>query len=989
MKKTYLFFLPLFFSTFIFAQNIVFEDENFKDDLIYEYVADLTGDGEYNSSVDTNFDGEISIEEAEAVKGIQILSGYFDSVNELTYFTNIKIIEFDTVDVNSMNLTGCDALESLILTNISGLENLSLPQSTSFKKMILKGNSISIDTIDFSYNTSLKHLEIDSNNFPLEELDITQNVLLEFLKLEGDKIETSVLDLTQNVNLKHLSIRGDEIEITELDLTQNTLLEYLHLLDLNITELDLTQNTLINDLYLWDLDITELDLTQNTLIVDLFIEKIMVSELDLTQNILLENLFLGVYISDSSPNSFFHLTELNLSQNTQLKKLDLYRIRDLESLDLTQNTLLTNLKLYEVYNLNYLDLTQNTMLKDLNINGADISELDLTQNILLEKLWFNASLFNNTLSELDLTQNTQLNDLILERLDIIELDLTQNILLNRLSLKRIDIEELDVSQNILLEKLFLDLTQNITSLNLNQNVNLKKLNTFYHNQIKNLYIKNINFTHENFINSELEYLCVDENKIDYYQEKLLDKNNTTCIVDSFCAYNPLEETYKVKGEVNFSYTSDCENEGEAIPNFKFEITDGENTGVYISDQDGNHSIYLNEGTYTIIPKNENSEYFIFSPESIEVTFPNDNNSETIIQDFCLQPNGEIDELEISIIPIDIARPGFDADYKIVYKNIGNTILSGEINFNYDDLVLDFVSTNPIYESNFTGNLTWSFENLLPFEKGEIFITLNLNSPQEDPALNSGSILPYTVIGSFALDSDSPQTVSHEIEQEVVNSYDPNDKTCLEGKVIDEELIGDYIHYRIRFENEGTASAVNVVIEDDLNPEMFDVSTLELIDYSHSCEVRVEGNKATFLFQNIFLPFDDANNDGYVVFKIKTLDTLELEDIIKNTAEIFFDFNDAIVTNTEQTHVGILDINSFEQNQKIELYPNPGKNLIKVESEFELEKLEIFNLLGESIIAEELEQINEYSLKVNELKSGIYFISISTAYGTKMIKWIKE
>jgi hypothetical protein len=35
----------------------------------------------------------------------------------------------------------------------------------------------------------------------------------------------------------------------------------------------------------------------------------------------------------------------------------------------------------------------------------------------------------------------------------------------------------------------------------------------------------------------------------------------------------------------------------------------------------------------------------------------------------------------------------------------------------------------------------------------------------------------------------------------------------------------------------------------------------------------------FIFQGIQLPFDDANNDGYVVFKIKSKNTLAIGDEI--------------------------------------------------------------------------------------------------------------
>ena len=41
------------------------------------------------------------------------------------------------------------------------------------------------------------------------------------------------------------------------------------------------------------------------------------------------------------------------------------------------------------------------------------------------------------------------------------------------------------------------------------------------------------------------------------------------------------------------------------------------------------------------------------------------------------------------------------------------------------------------------------------------------------------------------------------------------------------------------------------------------------EYLKSEAPNIEGNKVEFIFEGIHLPFDDANNDGYVAFKIKT------------------------------------------------------------------------------------------------------------------------
>lgn len=109
-------------------------------------------------------------------------------------------------------------------------------------------------------------------------------------------------------------------------------------------------------------------------------------------------------------------------------------------------------------------------------------------------------------------------------------------------------------------------------------------------------------------------------------------------------------------------------------------------------------------------------------------------------------------------------------------------------------------------------------------------------------------------------------------------------------------------YLIRFENTGTDSAVNIVVEDSIDTRVLDISTINVVDSSHPCFTLVKGNKVSFVFDQIYLPFDDENNDGYVLFEIKLLDDLSIGDTIANTADIFFDFNYPIRTNTYSSSV---------------------------------------------------------------------------------------
>ncbi len=231
-----------------------------------------------------------------------------------------------------------------------------------------------------------------------------------------------------------------------------------------------------------------------------------------------------------------------------------------------------------------------------------------------------------------------------------------------------------------------------------------------------------------------------------------------------------------------------------------------------------------------------------------------------------------------------------------------------------------------------------------------------------------------------------------MNQTVVDSFDPNDKTCLEGATIPPSAVGKYVHYLIRFENKGTAEAQNVVVKDMIDTSKFDVNSLVVTQGSHPFVTRIsETNKVEFIFENINLPFDDATNDGYVAFKIKTKPSLVVGDSFSNTASIYFDYNFPIVTNTATTSVlqslGNID---FEFDSYFSVYPNPAKNSLNVDikKQIKVSSISIYNTLGQQILVIPNAQYTK-QVDVSNLKTGNYFIKLTSDKGSSVGKFIKS
>ena len=687
-----------------------------------------------------------------------------------------------------------------------------------------------------------------------------------------------------------------------------------------------------------------------------------------------------------------NLTGLSCSNN-QLANLNVSGFLNLIGLDCSNNHL-PNLNLIGLANLVSLSCSNNQLV-NLNVSGlVNLTSLRCSQNQLaslnVNELMSLTSLYcsNNQISNLDLTQNNNLRYLYCEN------NILTNLLLgNMLSLENLDcsnnqISVLDVNQFALLTMLDVGFNQ-LTTIDVSNISDLYMFNCS-NNQLQFLNIKNGRYLAEGLIfdgNPNLQYICVDDLELNPVQILITQYGYTNCHINTYCSFTPGGQFYTIQGQNKFDNENDgCDLTDIFISNFKYSITDGTINGTIISNNIGAYTIPVQSGTHTITPILENPSYFNISPTNLVINFPTQ--TSPFIQDFCITPNGIHHDVEVSILPTNVARPGFDANYKIIYKNKGNQVENGAVNLQFNDAVLDVVSTNPAFTTQTTNNLSFNYSNLNPFETREISIVMNVNLPTENPPVISGDILNFTVTNTITNTDEMPFDNTFVLNQTVVNSYDPNDKTCLQGNYVSPDKIGEYVHYMIRFENTGTFPAENIVVKDMIDTAKFDVSSLVPLYASHNYVTKISGNKVEFIFENINLPFDDATNDGYVAFKIKTIPTLVIGNTFSNSANIYFDYNFPIVTNTATTTIAALSNPSFEFANYFSLYPNPTTSELNInlKSAIEINSIQIYNTIGQIVT---VQTGNALKVDVSNLKTGNYFIKINTNDGFSTSQFIKE
>lgn len=169
--------------------------------------------------------------------------------------------------------------------------------------------------------------------------------------------------------------------------------------------------------------------------------------------------------------------------------------------------------------------------------------------------------------------------------------------------------------------------------------------------------------------------------------------------------------------------------------------------------------------------------------------------------------------------------------------------------------------------------------------------------------------------------------------ESVNSYDPNDKNGFPRGYDEQRFIGQNtdIEYVIRFQNTGNAPAIDVEIRDTIPVQFLNPATVRPGASSHGYQFDMQGSGVVvFRFPNIYLPdtsAGDAASQGFVKFRVSQWPDLPIGTQIRNTAAIYFDNNDPVITNQTLHTIGkdfilVQIIDLLNPQIEVAVAPNP-------------------------------------------------------------------
>lgn len=399
---------------------------------------------------------------------------------------------------------------------------------------------------------------------------------------------------------------------------------------------------------------------------------------------------------------------------------------------------------------------------------------------------------------------------------------------------------------------------------------------------------------------------------------------------------------------------------------------------------GDYTLGVGPGSFTSSIVNP-PIYYNYSPGGYTSVFPSLSSQVDSNRNFAFQPIANQSDLMIDLVT-GFFRPGFNGIAYVTLHNMGTTTEAGDIDLLLNNAEIIINNSSPA-ASNITGNAATLAYNLNPGESITYMISYHVAVT---------AVLGNTFQSSASainVNDLTPQNNTSLLNSTITGAYDPNIKEVSENTIFPSFVNNnEHLEYIIHFQNTGNDTAFTVLIIDTLS-SYSDLSTFEMLSSSHQVVVNNYEGVLWFRFNQINLPDSNSNESashGYVKYRIKLNNTIALGNTIENTAYIYFDYNDAIMTNTASTLYttvsSVLSINSEE----VSLYPNPvfNQNLI-LKSPNPIMQIELFDITGKLINTYNGNALFTSELDVRNLQKGVYIIKVINTQSVFEQRLIKQ
>ncbi len=327
------------------------------------------------------------------------------------------------------------------------------------------------------------------------------------------------------------------------------------------------------------------------------------------------------------------------------------------------------------------------------------------------------------------------------------------------------------------------------------------------------------------------------------------------------------------------------------------------------------------------------------------------------------------------------RPGRDHSFYSYVTNVSCDEKAGTLSITLGAKE-SFNSAQPA-PARVNGNvLEWDFSPINSYDRFQVMVFAHMDSTV---ALGD-NVCHLAVVNPISGDANPADNTLHSCA-EVRASYDPNDKTAYLAK--NSKELGDVLQsetdlvYRIRFQNTGNDTAFNIYVLDTLDQNII-MNSFHVISSSHPMKTFTNDDRVVrFQFSDINLPDDKMNepkSHGELYYSVSRDKSLEVGDKVKNTAYIYFDYNDPIITNTSVvTVVAPTSIGVNRGNEVFKAFPNPASDKITVILPDNNEgRLLLIDVTGRELLSQEIK--GNGTLDLGRIPNGVYVITVHSKLG---------
>ncbi len=331
------------------------------------------------------------------------------------------------------------------------------------------------------------------------------------------------------------------------------------------------------------------------------------------------------------------------------------------------------------------------------------------------------------------------------------------------------------------------------------------------------------------------------------------------------------------------------------------------------------------------------------------------------------------------------RPGFNTGVWVTVHNVGTEPTTATVQLTFD-AALSYVSSSEVPDAVNGNVVDWTTPSIVP--GGSWTVWVELYGP---PALVLGSPVVQQATATPSQPDQTPADNTYILNDVVVGSFDPNDKKVEPSTLsLLDVASGTRVEYTVRFQNTGTFPAERVLITDTLSSDL-QWATMQVLGSSHTHTWYIHNGVLHVLFESINLSdsvSDEPGSHGFVKFSFVPSNTLITGDAVGNIANIYFDFNEPVITNDALFYVETSLAVDGADADGLRAWPNPAQDVLFVALDgATIGTLSVVDATGREVLSTTIGARAE--LHIGALAAGPYLLRCTNSKGVRTSHLMKH